>query len=179
MCRTSPFWSLFVLFKEKAALASYAMSEAVRPRRTFRGGLMPGLMEYVSPISPASRVWLGLPAREAALILALHPADSQHSEQLIRHGAAEAAQDRCRDEDRRFESPMQPERPAGNPLFSAGCPVGGPIFYIVFPNLLLFNTASSGVSAVIYLYFSTKALDSLFLKWYTFHFCFDDFTAQI
>lgn len=155
MCRTSPLWSLFVLFKEKA---SSAMSEAVRPRRTFRGGLMPGLMEYVSPISRASRVWLGLPAREAALILALHPADSQHSEQLIRHGAAEAVQDRCRDENRRFESPMQPERPAGNPLFSAGRPVGGPIFYIVFPNLLLFNTASSAVSAVIYLYFSTNAL---------------------
>lgn len=42
--------------KEKAASAPSAVSEAVRARRTLRGGLMPGLMEYVSPISPASRV---------------------------------------------------------------------------------------------------------------------------
>lgn len=56
-----------------------------------RGGLMLGLMEYVSPISPASRVWLGLPAGEAALILALQPADSRHRERLIRHTAAAEA----------------------------------------------------------------------------------------
>ena len=62
------------------------MSEAVRAQCMVRGGLM----EYVSPISPASRVWLGLPATEAALILAPRPADSRHREQLIRHTAAEA-----------------------------------------------------------------------------------------
>lgn len=56
-----------------------------------RGGLMLGLMEYVSPISPASRVWLGLPAGEAALILALQPADSRRRERLIRHTAAAEA----------------------------------------------------------------------------------------
>lgn len=33
---------------------------------------------------------MGLPAGEAALILALRPADSRHSERLIRHAAAEA-----------------------------------------------------------------------------------------
>lgn len=120
MCRINLLWSLFVSFKEKATLASSAASEAVRPWWTVSGGLMPGLMEYVSPISPASRVWLGLPAREAALILAPHPADSElHCEQLIRHRAAEAAQDRCRDEERRFQSLMQLEWPVKNAFFSS------------------------------------------------------------
>lgn len=116
VCRINLLWFLFVSFKGKAA--SSVASEAVRPRWAVSSGLMPGLMEYVSPINPFSRVWLGLPAREAALILAPHPADSElHSEQLIRHGAVQAAQDRCRDEERRFESPTQPEWPASNALF--------------------------------------------------------------
>lgn len=72
--------------KKKACTRHHSvMSEPVRPQCMVRGGLMPGLMEYVSPISPASRVWLGLPAGEAALIFAPQPADSQHREQLIRH----------------------------------------------------------------------------------------------
>lgn len=131
MCRINLPSSLFVSSKEKAARASSAASEAVRPRWTVSGGLMPGLMEYVSPIRPASRVWLGLPAREAALILAPHPADSQlHSEQLIRHGAAEAAWDRCGDEEWRFQSGQQEKRFL--PLL-----IGELIFLFVFSIVLL------------------------------------------
>lgn len=149
MCRINPLWALLVLFKEKAASASSAMSEAVSPRCTVSGGLMPGLMEYVSPISPASRVWLGLPAREAALILAPRPADSRHSELLIRHGTAEAAQDRSRDEKRHFESLMQLEWPAGNTLFSTGLLIGRPVFYVLAPKLLFINTANSAIGMFI------------------------------
>lgn len=159
MCRINPLWSLFVSFKGKAAAASSAASEAVRPWWTVSGGLMPGLMEYVSPISPASRVWLGLPAREAALILAPHPADSElHCEQLIRHGAAEAAQDRCRDEERRFQSPTQPAR---NAFFSSLLED----WYFCFPSNVLLATKKS-VQLIYLALFQHWSLKFLIFKMY-------------
>lgn len=162
MCRINLLWSLFVSFREKAALASSAASEAVRPQWTVSGGLMPGLMEYVSPISPASRVWLGLPATEAALILAPHPADSElHSEQLIRHGAAEAAQDRCRDEERRFQSPTQPAR---NAFFSSLLED----WYFRLYSQMCFYQQRNRFNYFIQLYFRTETSNSSFLKYVLF-----------
>lgn len=122
---------------------------------------MPGLMEYVSPISPASRVWLGLPAREAALILAPHPADSGlHSEQLIRHGAAEAPQDRCRDERRRFQSLTQPERPVRNTFFTSLLED----WYFRFFSQMCFYQQRNRFNYFIQLYLNTEGLNSSLFK---------------
>lgn len=60
--RNKRSWSVLGLYKAPA-VAHPVVSEAVRPQFMVGGGLMLGLMVYVSPISPASWVWLGLPGR--------------------------------------------------------------------------------------------------------------------